>query len=131
MKMFSVVIAGCRDFDDADFVRAKLDHLLQNKEWIEVLHGGCKGVDRIAEAWAQEKGHWVREFSAKWDEYGNSAGPIRNREMAELADACIAFWDNKSRGTKNMIDEANKAGIPVKVVPITITPKLPRRHYGA
>ena len=34
------------------------------------------------------------------------------------ADALIAFWDGKFRGTRNIIDFANLEGIPVKVVRI-------------
>lgn len=36
--------------------------------------------------------------------------------MAEYADAAIVFWDGKSRGAKNMIDEMKKLGKPVKLV---------------
>ena len=35
---------------------------------------------------------------------------------ASGADALIAFWDGKSRGTKNMIDTATKRGLQVAVV---------------
>jgi hypothetical protein len=35
---------------------------------------------------------------------------------ASVADALIAFWDGKSRGTKNMIDTATKRGLKVAVV---------------
>ena len=38
--------------------------------------------------------------------------------MVELADGLIAFWDGKSRGTKNSIDEANKKGIKLKIINI-------------
>lgn len=40
---------------------------------------------------------------------------MRNREMAANADALIAFWDGKSRGTKNMIEEAQKRGLKVSI----------------
>jgi hypothetical protein len=46
------------------------------------------------------------------------AGPIRNGEMAKYADALIVFWDGKSRGTKNMIDLAERYGLKVRVVRI-------------
>lgn len=36
--------------------------------------------------------------------------------MAKYGDALLAIWDRKSRGTKNMIDEAIKVGIPVHIV---------------
>jgi hypothetical protein len=36
--------------------------------------------------------------------------------MAEYADGLIAFWDGKSKGTKHMIDIANKMGLKVRVI---------------
>jgi hypothetical protein len=57
----------------------------------------------------------LKIFPAQWSIYGKGAGYIRNREMAQYADALIAFWDGKSKGTKNMIDEAKKQGLIIKV----------------
>ncbi|WP_276914036.1 DNA cytosine methyltransferase [Aneurinibacillus aneurinilyticus] len=57
-----------------------------------------------------------RQYVADWDKYGNSAGYIRNREMAQSADALMAFWDGKSPGTKHMIDLAKEYGLSVIVV---------------
>ena len=48
-------------------------------------------------------GHPFEDISADWDYYGKAAGFIRNIEMADNADALIAFWDNKSKGTGHMI----------------------------
>ena len=54
---------------------------------------------------------------ANWDRYGSRAGVIRNYEMARAgADLCIACWDGTSTGTKNMIDQARKYGIPVEII---------------
>lgn len=36
--------------------------------------------------------------------------------MAQNADALVAFWDGKSRGTKHMIDLADKYGLKVRVI---------------
>jgi len=36
--------------------------------------------------------------------------------MANYADALIAFWDGKSKGTKNMIDLASKLGLKAIIV---------------
>ena len=55
-------------------------------------------------------------FPADWEHHGKAAGPIRNAEMAEVADALIAFWDGQSRGTKSMIDLAKRKGLQVAVV---------------
>ena len=57
----------------------------------------------------------MRVFPADWDKYGKRAGYLRNVQMAEYADALLAFWDGESRGTKNMIDEALSRGLKVGV----------------
>ena len=43
---------------------------------------------------------------------------IRNAEMADYADALFAVWDGKSKGTKQMIDNAKKKELSVIVVVI-------------
>ena len=58
----------------------------------------------------------IERHPADWDQYGRSAGMIRNREMAKAADSLIAFWDGKSKGTANMIQTSEKMGLAVKVV---------------
>lgn len=58
----------------------------------------------------------MKRFPAKWKEYGKAAGFVRNSEMADYSDMLIAFWDGKSKGTKNMIDNAKKKKVKVKVV---------------
>lgn len=41
---------------------------------------------------------------------------IRNREMAQNADALVAFWDGESRGTESMIDLAKEYDLAVRVL---------------
>jgi hypothetical protein len=36
--------------------------------------------------------------------------------MAKYADACVAFWDEKSKGTKHMIDLANKYKLEIRII---------------
>ncbi len=50
-------------------------------------------------------------MNADWKKYGRSAGCIRNAEMAKNAEALIALWDGKSKGTINMLDNANEYGL--------------------
>ena len=45
-----------------------------------------------------------------------AAGYIRNKEMAQNADALVAFWDGESRGTKSMIDLAKEYDLAVRVL---------------
>jgi hypothetical protein len=70
----------------------------------------------MGEEWAKKNGCPVKLFPADWNTHGTAAGPIRNKQMAEYADGLIAFWDRKSKGTKNMIDTAISHGLPVVVI---------------
>ena len=78
---------------------------------------GCSGVGKttFSKKYAQEKGYEIHRFPADWDSFGKSAGYIRNEQMAQNADALVAFWDGQSRGTKHMIDLAHKYRLLVRV----------------
>lgn len=73
---------------------------------VTIVHGGARGVDTIAGKYATDLGFKVDVFPANWNKHGKAAGPIRNREMISTCEAVYAFWDGKSRGTKNAIDTA-------------------------
>lgn len=77
----------------------------------EVISGGARGADRLGELWAKANGIPLTVMRADWSRYGLRAGALRNREMANVADALIALWDMKSRGTRDMIDVANQRGL--------------------
>ncbi len=111
-----VIIAGGRNFNDYNKLRESCDNILVNQKDVEIVSGTAAGADTLGERYAQEKGYEVKKFPAQWDLYGKSAGYKRNQQMAEYADGLIAFWDGKSRGTKHMIDIANKMGLKVRVV---------------
>lgn len=112
---FKVIIAGGRDFNNYEFLERVCNYKLQNKTNIEIVSGGAKGADCYGEMYAAENNLPKKVFLADWERYGKSAGPIRNREMAEYADALIAFWDGGSPGTKNMIEVAKELGLGVHV----------------
>lgn len=116
---FRVIIAGGRDFSDYKLLKRKV--LFYTKEankdnLIVIVSGKAKGADSLGEKLAKEIGWKIIEYPADWDTNGKSAGYIRNVEMAKNADALIGFWDGKSRGTKHMIDTAEKNNLLVRVV---------------
>ncbi len=107
------IISGSRSFEDYSLL---LDAIGSAPfEITHVIQGGAKGVDCLANRWAEEQRIPVTEFKADWKRFGKAAGPIRNREMAANAEALIAIWDGVSRGTKNMIDLATEGGLTVFV----------------
>lgn len=116
--MFRVIVAGSRSFDDYGMLCETLDTLLKEKKKthdISIVCGKARGADTLGERYAIERGYGVLEFPAKWDEYGKSAGHIRNEEMARNADALVAFWDGQSAGTRDMITLAKRNGLSTRV----------------
>ena len=81
----------------------------------EIISGGASGVDSIAEYFAKQFNYAFKKFPANWNKYGKRAGYLRNVEMGNYADALIAIWDGKSKGTKHMIDIADKKGLKVYI----------------
>lgn len=112
------IIAGCRDFADYELLKENCDIYLQDQQPkdIVIVSGHASGADALGERYAQERGFGLETYPADWKVHGRAAGPIRNTQMASVAHALIAFWDGKSRGTKNMIDTATKRGLQVAVV---------------
>lgn len=118
ISKYKVIIAGCRDFADYELLKENCDIYLQDQQPkdIVIVSGHASGADALGERYAQERGYETEIYPADWKVHGRAAGPIRNTQMASVAHALIAFWDGKSRGTKNMIDTATKRGLQVAVV---------------
>lgn len=108
-----VIIAGGRDYHNYDTV---LEAIKESHFTISVVvSGGASGVDALGEQYALDRNIPLHIYIADWKRDGKAAGPLRNRKMAENADALIAVWDGKSKGTKNMIETAEKMGLYVYV----------------
>lgn len=92
--------------------------MLSNFDITEVVSGTAQGVDRLGEKVAETLNIPIKQFPADWNKYGKRAGILRNIEMANYADALIAVWDGKSKGTKQMIDYAKAKNLKVFVYEI-------------
>ena len=110
-----VIIAGSREGFTIEDVRIAV----LNREFYgiitEVVSGAARGVDRLGEQWAKENDIPIKQFIPDRDGLGKKAGHVRNREMGDYADALIALWDGESKGTKGMIEYAQKKGLKVYV----------------
>lgn len=116
----NVIIAGSRTIIDYKIVCRAVSQALWKwgkayTDITEIFSGCAKGVDRLGEQWAVENSKRLLLYPAEWKNYGKKAGYLRNIRMAKYADALIAVWDGKSKGTKHMIDIANKKGLKVFV----------------
>ncbi|MEA1965574.1 MAG: DUF2493 domain-containing protein [Candidatus Aerophobetes bacterium] len=82
----------------------------------EIISGGSKGADTLAEKFADE--HKIKEiiFKPNYARYKREAPLMRNKQIVDYADKVIAFWDGESRGTKYTIDYARKRGKKIDVI---------------
>jgi len=108
----TIIIAGGRDFDNYSLLKEKVDQVIAQwknpNDKIEIVSGGARGADTLGQQYAEERKYKLKLFPADWDKYGKSAGYKRNKKMAKYAGICICFWDGISKGTKHMIDLANR-----------------------
>jgi hypothetical protein len=117
-----VLICGDRNMENNDENCGKMIAALeQYEEKIElIIEGGAEGADKLGKIYAEEYKLPVMEFPANWSRYGRAAGPIRNRWMLKFGkpDLVMAFHPNieKSKGTKNMVNIAKKAGVKVRII---------------
>jgi len=106
--MERLLVCGDRNYSDQDMMYEVLKQFDTNTV---IIHGNCKGADKIAGNIAETLGMTVLKFPALWEKYGRAAGPIRNKQMID--EGCptlvIAFHKDidSSKGTKNMIKQAS------------------------
>ena len=109
-----LLVTGDRHWDDARLVCIALQKLKPSK----MCHGWARGADSIADIEGRRLGIDVQGFVAQWNQYGRAAGPIRNQQMLDefRPTQVAAFHDDleHSKGTKDMVRRAKKAGIPVR-----------------
>ena len=115
-----VLICGDRNWKDDDTIETELS-LLHKKHKVDlVIEGGANGADLDGRASATLLGIPVMEFPANWDYYKKAAGPIRNSWMIKFGqpDLVLAFHSDiqNSKGTKDMVVKARKAGIKVRII---------------
>lgn len=114
-----VIVAGGRDFTDAALMHSEMVKLCKAghvESDATLVCGMARGADITAfHLWGDYQNP-VMQMPADWDTYGKRAGYLRNREMAEVADVLVAFWDGQSRGTKHMIETMQRLGKPVYVI---------------
>lgn len=105
------IIAGSRDCTEM----RHLGFIMRRIDWTPtvILSGHARGADMLGELWSREHNISLEVYPADWEVLGKTAGMVRNIRMAQKADALVALWDGKSKGTKHMIDTAKGYGLRV------------------
>ena len=110
-----LIIAGSRTLTfNISGMQDIIDNLIPlDIDITEIVCGGADGIDTSGGHWAEFQTIKVMNFPANWIEHGKAAGPIRNAQMADYADALLLIWDGQSRGSSNMKQCMIKKGKPI------------------
>ena len=120
-ETFYLLIAGSRSYDNYKEFSLICDHMLSQANIpVCIVSGGAKGADFLAEKYAKEKGYQLKVFPADWNQFGKSAGHLRNRQMHEFIAkhkkrGCLCFWDGSSKGTFSNFKMARDNNTPLVV----------------
>ena len=108
-----ILVCGGRNFTDQALLNKTLDDAHLAGPITTLIHGTARGADSLADEWAASHGVVVAPYAPDWGRFGSAAGPMRNRRMLEQGrpQLVIAFPGN--RGTRDMIKQAQQAGVPV------------------
>ena len=107
MKVLVVGSRGILNFDLSEYIP---------RETELIISGGGKGIDSIAEEYADKHKISKLIIRPQYNKYKKAAPLKRNEIMVELADIVIAVWDGKSRGTAYTVDYAKKQNKEVILV---------------
>jgi hypothetical protein len=111
-----VLICGDRHWDDRELIK-KTIQLITPTFIINGAGTGHPGADALATDIAKELGIDYKEYPADWEFLKAKAGPIRNTQMLVEGrpELILAFHDyiETSKGTKDMVGKAARAGVPV------------------
>jgi hypothetical protein len=128
----TVVVTGARDWRHLLMLKIVLSGLATAYvPDFELLVGDCPtGADAQILEWARVNEWRHRVFQARWDQMQaegyprTAAGPLRNREMLDILQRCpgehlvVAFHNDlqRSKGTRDCVQEAKRRGLPVYLV---------------
>lgn len=117
-EKIKVIVTGSNSFTNHLMLKKELNQFMKEmgvKE-IEVLSNTEHGARKLGEHYAKHYNYDFSYIEADWASYGKSADYKRDEGLAEIADACIVFWDNKDKVTLNMINIAKRYKLKLKII---------------
>ena len=107
MKLLIIGSRCIESFDLSDYVPESTEL---------IISGGARGVDSVAEKYADDHNISKLILRPKYQKYGKAAPLKRNEQMVDLADEILVIWDGVSKGTKYTIHYAIKHNKTINII---------------
>jgi hypothetical protein len=124
-----LAIAGYRGFTDYHLFKHHLVSFIEEHgKPAEIISGGAKGADSMAERYAKEENIPIVVLKPDWKTRGRQAGLLRNTDIVARCSHLLAFPPRRfvpgspgtntsvGRGTQDTIKKAKRSGKIIKQV---------------
>ena len=104
-----LLVSGSRYLNNYEFFSKAMDTVCTKNT--SIIVGDCPtGADAMALKYAKENNYLYTVYNADWKQYGEAAGPIRNRNMIDDGRPTrgIFFRAKDSKGTADCLNYAKK-----------------------
>jgi len=108
----NIGVVGSREFTQWPMLRERIDHYIEEDD--EIVSGGARGADSMAQRYCKEFGHDMQIKYPKYARNGPGATFIRNKVIVENSDLVLAFYSRGSfqkGGTANSAKWARELGV--------------------
>jgi len=125
--VINLAIVGSSRFYDFEIFESVLEEWIEENTYPDlIIVGGASGVDYMAERWADNNLIPIAIFSEEWDDplrslIDRNRGEAPNSLTGKILSAAtniLAMPSPTSKWTRIVIDRAESAGIPTKVVEV-------------
>lgn len=115
--MFNVIITVPEEWTDYDRLKSTCDYLLSNKSAIEKINVLLTSQHSLAERYATEKGYGTMFIPVDW-KLGKKARLVRDSQLADISNACIAFFSSYSSNYQqhSMVDICTKKQLLIRKI---------------
>lgn len=133
-KIVRLAVTGGREYYDQNRVFREINEFRKTHIGVTtIVTGDARGADASAREYARAMRLVLDEKKADWSDmsdpcvrkmgktgfYNALAGFKRNKIIARDADFLLCFWDQRSPGTKDMIQCAKDRGIGYNIIIVT------------
>lgn len=103
-----LIVCGSETWFDVDAVNIVVNMLIDKYGTdLVIVHGGAGGAESIAHAAFRTAGVHCEVYLPNWNLHPKDAPGVRNWEMWDSGcDGVVAFWDNRSRNTADIVKMA-------------------------